>query len=147
MTLVERIDHDMKEAMKAKDESRLSTVRMVRSALKNKQIDLGKPLTDDDAQAVIRTMVKQYKDALTDFISAGRTDLADKQASEIAMLEAYLPAQMSDADIETIAKNVIAAQHATAKDANRVMGAVMKEVAGRADGNRVKESIQRLLAA
>lgn len=147
MTLVERIDQEMKDAMKAKDEAKLSTVRMVRSALKNKQIDLGHPLTDDEAQAVVRTMVKQYKDAVTDFTTAGRTDLVDKQNAEIAILETYLPAQMSDADIEGIAKSVIAAQNATAKDIGRVMGAVMKEVAGRADGNRVKDVIGKLLTA
>ncbi len=147
MTLIEHIDSDLKEAMKAKDEQRLSALRLVRSALKNKQIDLGHALTEEEVQAVVRTMVKQYRDALNDFVVAGRTDLADKQNAEIAILESYLPAQMPDADIETIAKTVIAAQNATAKDAGRVMGAVMKEIAGRADGNRVKDVIAKLLVA
>jgi hypothetical protein len=145
MTLIERIEQDVKEAMKAKNESKLSALRLVRSALKNKQIDLGHPLTDDEAQSVVKTLVKQYKDALNDFVSAGRTDLADKQKEEIAMLEIYLPAQMGDAEIEAIVKKVIETTNATMADMGRVMGAAMKEVAGRADGNKVKEVVQNLL--
>ncbi len=145
MTLTERIENDTKEAMKARNESVLSALRLVRAALKNKQIDLGHPLTDDEARQVIKTMVKQYGDALADFEKAGRTDLATKQKAEIDVLNAYLPAQMSEAEIEPIAKKVIADLGATAKDMGRVMGAVMKEVAGRADGNAVKNVLQRLL--
>jgi uncharacterized protein len=145
MTLVERIEHDTKEAMKAKNEPVLSALRLVRSALKNKQIDLGHSLTDDEAQAVVKTMVKQYRDALADFTGAGRADLAERQQSEIQLLEAYLPAQLPEAEIETIAKRVIVNLNATAKDMGRVMGAVMKETAGRAHGNNVKAVVERLL--
>lgn len=146
MTLTERIENDTKEAMKARNESVLSALRMVRSALKNKQIDAGHALSDDEAQQVVKTMVKQYGDALADFESAGRADLATKQKAEIDLLKAYLPAQMSEAEIEPIAKKIIADLGATQKDSGRVMGAVMKEIAGRADGNAVKAVVSKLLA-
>lgn len=146
MTLTERIENDTKEAMKARNESVLSALRMVRSALKNKQIDAGHALSDDEALQVVKTMVKQYGDALADFEKAGRADLATKQKAEIDLLKTYLPAQMSEADIEPIAKKIIADLGATQKDGGRVMGAVMKEIAGRADGNAVKAVVSRLLA-
>jgi uncharacterized protein YqeY len=146
MTINERIDHDLKEAMKAKNDAVVSTLRMVRSATKNKQIDLGHELSDDDAGAVVRTLVKQYKDALSDFTSAGRTDLAEKQKAEIELLERYLPASISDAEIEAIATKVIAESGSTAKDFGKAMGLVMKEVAGRADGNSVRTIVQKILS-
>jgi hypothetical protein len=145
MTLLEQIEFDTKEAMKAKAEAKLSTLRMLRSALKNKQIDTDHPMTEDEVLAVVKTTVKQYKDALNDFESAGRTDLAEKQKSEIEQLEAYLPAQMFDADIDAIVKRIVTEQNATQKDMGKLMGVVMKEIAGRADGTRVKEALQRAL--
>jgi uncharacterized protein len=145
MTIIPRIDEDLKEAMKAKNESALSTLRLVRSAFKNKQIELGHELTEEEAASVLRTMVKQYRDALSDFTSAGRTDLASKQQAEIELIERYLPAGISEAEIEAMTKKVIADTSATSKDFGRVMGLVMKEVAGRADGNAVRAVVQHLL--
>ncbi|MEK7115908.1 MAG: GatB/YqeY domain-containing protein [Patescibacteria group bacterium] len=145
MTLIARIEADTISAMKSKDEGRLSALRMVRAALKNKLIEIGHTLSDDEAQQVIRTMVKQYTEALADFTSAGRTDLAEKQQKEIDLLKEYLPAQMPEEEIEMIARKIIAAQNAAQKDMGRVMGAVMKEVAGRADGNAVKALVQKIL--
>lgn len=144
--IAERIEADLKEAMKARKESVVSALRMVRSAVKNKQIDVGHALSDDETQAILKSMVKQYKDALQDFEKSGRTDLADAQRSEITLLEAYLPAQMSDAEIETLVSKAIAETSATRADAGRVVGAVMKAAAGRADGNAVKAVVERLLA-
>lgn len=132
--------------MKQKNEPVLSTLRMVRSALKNKQIDLQHELSDDEAVAVIRTMVKQYRDALADFAASGRQDLVDKQTMEIALLEKYLPADMPEAELETICERIIKEQNATPKDMGRVMGLVMKEVDGRADGNTVRAIVQKILA-
>lgn len=131
--------------MKAKNESALSTLRMVRAAFKNKQIDVGHELTDDEATAVMRTMVKQYKDALNDFRNAGRNDLADKQAKEIELIEHYLPAMMSEAQVEELAKAVIAEMNATLSDTGKVMGAVMKKAAGQADGTVVRNVVEKLL--
>lgn len=147
MPLVYQIDLDLKEAMRNKEEQRLSTLRMLRASLKNKQIELQHELGDDEVAAVIRTMVKQYRDAVNDFEKAGRNDLADRQQQEITILEAYLPAAMPEAEIETIAKKIIDASQATAKDLGKVMGAVMKEVAGRADGNTVRAIVQRMLTS
>lgn len=145
MSLIERIDQDLKEAMKAKNEAVLSALRLVRSALKNKQIDLGRELTDEDTLGIMRTIVKQYKDALSDFEGAGRTDLATKQKSEIELIERYLPAPLGEAEIEVFAKKIIAETNATSKDVGRVMGMVMKLCDGRADGNVVRTIVQKLL--
>jgi uncharacterized protein YqeY len=145
MSITEQIDHDLKEAMKAKNEPVVSTLRLARSALKNKQIDLMHPLEDADETAVLRMMVKQYKDALADFTSAARTDLADKQAAEIELLERYLPKGLSDTQIEEIV-NAVLAENAEMKDAGKIMGAVMKQVAGRADGNTVRAIVQKRLS-
>lgn len=147
MTILEHIEQDLKEAMKAKNEAVVSTLRMARSAFKNKQIDVGHELSDEETSAVLRTLVKQYRDALSDFQSAGRTDLAEKQTAEIELLERYLPAGISEQDIETLTKNVLAGLGDGPKDFGRVMGLVMKEVAGRADGNAVRAVVQKLLSA
>jgi uncharacterized protein YqeY len=147
MSITERIDHDLKEGMKAKNEPVVSTLRLARSALKNKQIDLMRVLTEEEENAVLRMMVKQYKDALTDFTSAGRTDLAEKQASEIELLERYLPIGLTEAQIEEIISAVLAETGSDAKDAGKIMGAVMKQIAGRADGNTVRAVVQKRLSA
>lgn len=147
MTLFERIDADLKEAMKAKDEMVLSSLRMVRSALKNKQIEVQHDLSDEESLVVLRTMVKQYRDALEDFSASGRQDLVEKQTREISILEKYLPAAMPEAELTAICERMIAEQNATAKDMGRVMGLVMKEVNGRADGNTVRAIVQRLLSS
>lgn len=147
MTILERVDADLKEAMKAKNEPVLSTLRLVRSAFKNKQIDVQRDLTDEESLGVIRTMVKQYRDALADFASAGRQDLVDKQTREIGILETYLPAAMPEAELEAICAKVIGEQNATMKDMGRVMGLIMKEVDGRADGNTVRTIVQKLLSS
>jgi len=144
-TISERIENDLKEAMKAKAEAKLSALRMVRAAIKNKQIDLGHPLSDEEATAVMRTMIKQYKDALADFTAAGRADLVEKQQAEIALIESYLPAQLGEVQIEEAAKAVIAEMNATMSDLGKVMGATMKRLAGQADGTAVKAVVEKLL--
>lgn len=147
MTIIERIDTDLKQAMKHKNELELSTLRLVRSALKNKQIDLGHAPTDDETQVVLKTLVKQYQDALTDFEKAGRSDLASRQRSELEVVKRYLPAAMPAEELEKIVRDAIATAGASApSDIGKVMGVAMKAVAGRADGNAVREIAQRLLA-
>ena len=145
MILLERLDSDIKEAMKAKQEAVLSTLRLVRSAIKNKQIDTDHPMTEEEIVAIMRGMVKQYRDALADFTSAGRTDLADKQVEEIAFIERYLPAAMNQEELLTIAQKVFADMGDGPKDFGRVMGAVMKQVQGRADGAAVRSVVEQLL--
>jgi uncharacterized protein YqeY len=145
MSTIERIDADLKEAMKAKNEIVLSTLRMVRSSLKNKQIEVMHELSEDEIVGVIRTMVKQYRDALADFSSAGRQDLVEKQTQEIVLLEKYLPAAMPEAELAAICERIIAEQNATLKDMGKIMGLIMKEVNGRADGNTVRAIVQKRL--
>lgn len=144
MTTIERIEQDFKEAMKARDEFRLSVLRLVRTALKNKQIDLMHELTEQEAQAVIKTMVKQYQDALNDYQNAGRMDLVEKQQKEIDAIMGYLPAKMPAEELEKIVAGAVSGM--SASDMGKAMGAAMKAVDGRADGNEVRAIVQRLLA-
>ncbi len=152
MSLIAQITEDMKNAMKAKDEAALGTIRMLKSALKNKQIDLygaeAKELTDDEVTALIKTQIKQLKDAADTFTTGGREDLAASSLAEITVLERYLPAQMDDAALAATVKDALAAGGFTSKaDAGKAMGAAMKAVAGQADAGRVKAVVESLLAA
>jgi len=148
MNIAETIASDVTSAMKKKDELELSTLRLVRSSLKNKQIELGRELTDEDTLAVLKSMKKQYADALVDFEKAGRMDLADRQKLEIAILDRYLPQQMNAEDLERIVKEAIeAGGFSGVADMGKAMGAAMKAVEGRADGNAVRAIVQRLLAS
>lgn len=144
MTTIERIEQDFKDAMKAKDQFRVSVLRMVRTSLKNKQIDLMHELTEPEAAAVLKTMVKQYQDALSDFQGAGRQDLVEKQQKEIDVIAAYLPAKLPAEELEKIVAEAV--QGMEAKDMGRAMGVAMKAVDGRADGNEVRAIVQQLLA-
>jgi uncharacterized protein YqeY len=147
MNLTERINADLKEAMKNKNELELSVLRLVRTGIKNKEIEIAHVLSDEEIQVVIRTMIKQGKDALTDFTSAGRQDLIDRQTGEIAILERYLPPAMPAEELEAICQKVIAEAGATSpSDVGKVMGSVMKVVDGRADGSSVRTIVQRLLS-
>ena len=147
MSTIERINVDLTSAMKNKDELELSALRLVRSSLTNKRIELGKDLTDADAVAVIKAMKKQYADALTDFQKANRTDLAERQKAEIAILERYLPVSMAPEELETIVADAVQTSGATGPgDLGKAMGAAMKAVEGHADGNDVRAIVQRLLA-
>lgn len=148
MSIIQQIDTELKEAMKSKSEFELATLRLVKTALKNKQIELMHELSDEDAQAVIKSMVKQGKDALVDFTGAGRQDLMERQAKELAFLEKFLPAAMSETELEEICKKAIAEVGATsAADMGKAMGAAMKLAAGKADGNAVKSIVQKLLSS
>ena len=145
MTLYEQIASDFKESMKAKEEVRLSTLRLLRSELKNKEIEKRSELTEDEMLAVIKTMVKQYKDAFEQFKSGGREDLAEKQKKEIEILESYLPAQMPDEEIEAIIRTVLDEAQESSSDIGKTMGLVMKKIAVRADGNRVRTLVQKMV--
>ncbi len=144
MSLLERIDQDFKEAMKSRDEIRLSTIRLLRTSLKNKQIELQQVLGDQDVLGVIKTMVKQYQDALNDFLNAGRTDLADRQQKEILILGEYLPPALGTEELEALVKDALQLSGVT--DIGKAMGVAMKAVDGRADGTEVRKIVQRLLS-
>lgn len=146
MSLVEQLSDDMKEAMRSKDKLRLSVIRMVRAAIKNKEIDSGAVVSDEDALAIVQKELKQRRDSLQAFESAGRTDLADTAKDEIAILESYLPQQLSEDEIRTLVAKVIETVDAKGKsDMGKVMAALMPQVRGRADGKLVQQVVQTML--
>jgi hypothetical protein len=146
MSIIEKINADFISAMKEKREAELSTLRLLRSALKNKQIEVMHELKEEEILAVIKTQIKQIKDSLLSFESAGRTDLVEKTKNEAVILERYLPAELSDEELEKVIRGALAEAGISAKtEMGKAMGAVMKAVAGQASGNRVKETVERLL--
>lgn len=147
MELIERLNQDLKQAMKDKDKVRLSVIRMIKSATKNREIELGHPLSDDDALAVVQKELKQRKDSLQAFQDANRTDLATAIEEEIAVLQAYLPQPLTADELQAIVSDVIAKVGATSKaDMGKVMGQLMPVVRGRADGKEVQQMVQSLLS-
>ncbi|MCM2317315.1 MAG: GatB/YqeY domain-containing protein [Thermoanaerobaculia bacterium] len=146
MSLTEQVRADMTAAMKAKEAERLSTLRMLQSALKNEQIEKMHELSDAEASAVIRRGVKQRQDSIEQFEKAGRQELADKEKRELAILETYLPKQMSDAALEEIIEAIIAATGAASKkDTGKVMKEIMAKHRDEVDGKKVQEILGRLL--
>lgn len=122
MTIPERITQDITAAMKARDEHRLSTLRMVKSALKNKEIDKRAALDDQEAMAVLNTLIKQRKDSVEQFTKGGRKDLADKEAAEIVMIEAYLPKAAGQEEITSVVRTTISEMGApTMKDMGTII--------------------------
>lgn len=147
MTLLEQISRDMAEAMKAREQARLSALRMVKAALMNGEVAKGRPLEEAEAQQVLASLIKQRRDSIEQFGGAGRTDLVDKESAELAILERYAPPAVSAADLEQAVDAAIRETGATsAKDMGRVMKAVMGALAGRsADGKAVNEMVRRKL--
>ena len=145
-TLTEQIRADLTEAMKAKAAERLSTLRMLQSALKYQQIEAGHELSDEEALSVIRKAVKQRLDSIEQYTSANRPELAAKEQSELELLRTYLPPELSDAEIESGVREIIASTGAASK---KDMGKVMKEATarykGRVDGKKIQELVSRLL--
>lgn len=146
MSLTEQIRADLTSAMKAQEKERLSTLRMLQSALKNEQINLGHELSDEEAMTIIRKAVKQRLDSIEQYTNAGRTELADKERSEMELLKTYLPPELSDDELETGIRDIIASTGAASK---KDMGKVMKEATaryrGRADGKKIQEIAGKLL--
>lgn len=147
MTLIDRISGDMTAAMRAKDQARLAPLRMAKAALMNREVEKGRPLDEAEAQQVVVSLIKQRRDSIEQFRQGGRTDLADREAAEITVLEAYLPPPVDPADIERAVDEAISETGASAiKDLGRVMKAVMPKLAGRnADGRTVNEVVRRKL--
>jgi uncharacterized protein len=146
MTLKERITEDMKTAMRAGEKERLATIRLVLAAVK--QIEVDERITLDDARmlAVLEKMVKQRKESIAQFESGGRADLVAKETAELAVIQGYLPAQLSDAELDALVAEAIASTSATTiKDMGKVMGVLKSKAAGRADmgavGARIKQKL------
>ena len=148
MTLTERISKDMTEAMKARDQARLSPLRMAKAALMNGEVSKGRALEEAEAQQVLASLIKQRRDSIEQFGTAGRQDLVDKETAEIAVLERYAPPPASGAELEQAVLDAIAETGATtAKDMGRVMKAVMNALAGKSvDGKAVNELVRQKLA-
>jgi hypothetical protein len=150
MSLIEQIQTDITTAMKARDEHRLSTLRMVKSALKNREIDKMAPLDDKESQAVLSTLIKQRKESVEQFTKGGRQEMADKEAAEILLIESYLPKAAGEAEVVAGVKAVIAEMGSpTMKDMGTVMKNAMARFSGagmRVDGKVVSEAVRRELA-
>lgn len=151
MSLKDRITEDIKAAMKAKDKVRLETVRSIKKVILEKESTVRAKgqdaLSDTEELEVLTQLAKQRKDAIEQYTQAGRADLAAGEAAELAIIEEYLPAQLSDAEIEAVIDALIAKTGASApKDMGKVMGPAMKELKGRADGAKVQALVKAKLA-
>jgi uncharacterized protein YqeY len=149
MTIVEKVEKDLVAALRAQEALKLSVLRMMKAALMNKKIELGKAVEDSEALAVLRTLAKQRRESVEAFRKGRRDDLADKEEAEIKIVEAYLPAAASEEDIDAAVAAAIAETGAsTAKDVGKAMKAVMAKLAGKnADGKRVSEKVRAKLGA
>lgn len=149
MPLVDQIQKDITAAMKAREEAKLSTLRMVKSALQNRAIEKMSPLDDKESQQVLGTLIKQRKDSIEQFTKGGRQEMADKEAAEIAIIESYMPKAASEADITAGVKAVIAEMGApTMKDMGTVMKNAMAKFASqgmRVDGRLVSDAVKKEL--
>jgi len=152
MAIVEQISRDMTAAMKARDEQRLSALRMVKAALKNKEIEKRAPLDDREALQVLSTLIKQRKDSIEQFQKGGRQELADKEAAEIVVIESYMPKAVGEEEITATVRAAIAEfpSPPSLREMGNVMKAVMAKFAAsgaRADGKVVSETVKRELEA
>lgn len=146
MAILDQLNQDMKIAMKAKDKSRLMIIRMLKGALEKEQIDQGQSLTADEELTIMSRELKQRKDSVAEFTSAGRDDLAAKSQAEIEVVEEYLPKQLSEEEISTIIQQVIAETGAASmKDFGNVMGKSVALMKGQADGKTIQTITKQLL--
>ena len=147
MTLIERITSDIAQAMRAREQTKLAALRMAKAALMNSEVQRGRVLEDAEAQQVIASLIKQRRDSIEQFRNGGRDDLADKEAAEITILEAYVPPPLGAAEIEAAVDAAIAETGAaSAKDLGRVMKAVMNRFAGRTvDGKAINDAVRKKL--
>lgn len=147
MSLMEQITKTMSEAMKAHDQVRLGTLRMLKAALMNREVERGRPLTDAEELQVVAMLVKQRKDSIDQFARGGRQDLVDKETAELGLLEAYLPPVVEAAELERVVADAVAETGASSpRDMGRVMKAVMARLAGaQVDGKAVSDMVRRKL--
>jgi uncharacterized protein YqeY len=146
MNLKDKITEDMKAAMRAKDAARLGTVRLLLAAMKQKEVDERVELTDADVLSIIEKMLKQRRESIAQFEKAGRNDLADGEKAEIGVLQAYLPQQMSEAEVaEAIAAAIRESGAAGPKDMGKVMGLLKSRLAGRTDMGKLSGLVKARL--
>jgi len=146
MGLRDTIDADTKDALKSGAKDKVSTLRMLNAALKNKQIEKRRPLTEEEVIETVRSLIKQRQDSIEQFAKGGRQDLVDKETAEIAVLERYLPQQMAREELEAMVRAAITQTGAQgARDMGKVMKAIIPMVGGRADGKLVSELVKNAL--
>ncbi|MEN2765944.1 GatB/YqeY domain-containing protein [Ornithinibacillus xuwenensis] len=147
MSLLTQLNNDMKQAMKNKDKERLSVIRMVKASLQNESIKLGKSeLSEDEDLSILSRELKQRKDSLQEFKSAGRDDLVEKLEMEINIIQEYMPEQLSDEELSAIVQETIQETGASSKkDMGKVMSAIMPKVKGKADGSKINKLVQEHL--
>jgi uncharacterized protein YqeY len=147
MALTERIESDLKAALKASDRLRLSTLRLIKAALKNKEIEKGSTLNDDEVAGLLSSLAKQRKESISEFRKGGRTDLAEKEEAELRILQEYLPQELSPEELDRLIKETISEVSASSTaDIGKVMKAIMPKVRGRADGRVVNERVRAALS-
>jgi hypothetical protein len=146
MSLKEKLSEDMKAAMRAKESEKLATIRLINAAIKQREVDERIELGDDQVLSVIEKMIKQRKDSITQFEAGGRQDLADKEKSEITVLAAYMPAQMSEAEVQAeVAAAVVQSGASGPQDMGKVMAVLKPKLAGRADMTAVSGLVKAAL--
>jgi len=146
MSLLEKIDDDLKSAMKASDSLKVSVLRMAKAAIKNREIDMKKELSDDDILPLLSTLAKQRRESIDQFSKGGRLDLAEKESLELAILQSYLPEQITPEELDRIVLEAITESSAAgAKDMGKVMRLVMPRTKGAADGKLVSQRVTELL--
>ena len=147
MSLEERLVEEMKQAMKSNDKLRLSTIRMIRSALKNKEIELRKKLEDEDIVKVIQGMVRKGEESVEQFQTGGRMDLVEKEKKEIEILKSFLPQPLSQEEIlKIIDQSIQETQASSLKDIGKVMKSVMPKIGGKADGKLINQLVKERLS-
>ena len=146
MTLKEQLRLDMTDAMRAGDNAMRDTLRLLLAAIKQTEVDEKRTLSDEDVQAVLRKQAKQRRESIADYERAGRDDIADREKAELLIIESYLPQMMSREEIAELAAQSIAQLNASGpEDTGRVMGSLMPQVKGKADGRLVNEVVRELL--
>jgi uncharacterized protein len=151
MSLRERIDAEIKAAMKSKDKVRLETVRSIKKFILEKEVSVRPSgqdgLTEEQEMEILMQIAKQRRDSIEQYTKAGREELAAQEAAELAIVEEYLPQQMSDEEVSAVIDEVIASVGATsAKDMGKVMGAAMQQLKGKADGKKIQEAVKAKLS-
>lgn len=147
MDIQAKLNEDMVTAAKAKDKIRLSALRMLKTALHNREIDLMRPLQEAETMQILSGLVKQRKDSIEQFARGGRQDLVEKEEAELKILQDFMPAQMSDDEVEALIQKAIADVGAVSvKDMGKVMKVLMPQITGRADGKAAGEKVKALLS-
>jgi uncharacterized protein YqeY len=145
--LLAKIDADLKEALKNRDDIRVSVLRLIKASAKNRSIDKQSPLSDEDVQSVLSTQIKQRKESLEHYLKAGREDLVKREEREIEIISSYLPEQLTPDEIDSILKDAIKEVGAnSAADMGKVMKVIMPKIRGKADGRYVNERVKAFLS-